>query len=967
MSIRSTASSASSAIAASSSQWGTVLARIDSLWDADAGLGAHELIRQHIEGARVDADSLFLLDLLFREGRLLAALNHPLEAEPVLREGMLLADALNEPLLCRACLRWLGVAYIGRGRLEEVLNSFEHLLRLAQESGDRYHEGYAWMGLAYYDWRKGRAGDAREKYTRSVHLFRELGQVRGELWALTGLNNALTMLGAYDEALDGNRRIIDMGRESGSREVEALGHNNLGVLLFSLGDPGEALSHFQQAAELQEQRGNRRDAIIAGQNVCICEIALGRTREASRRLRYLLETSRESGYVDVQVGLLKELAYAHLQQGDRRTAARMFREALSLLDVLTPKHECEILIGLSEAMAGIDSTRAALQLLHSNAAVMLELEDARIQFAFRNEMAERLLDEDFPREALEAVMVVEEHGEELGLTGYRLQALPLAARAVLALEQPDSALALLRRGVELWEVDRGLPLDPEWREQRSAAARDLFAQLTWLLLRHPTGRPREQRIREAFDVLQAYKARTLLERMLGPGGREVPGLQEAPVTLGELQADILRQGELLLDFIVGPDNSLLFACTPHECRALVLPGENELNRKLHLFHELLAARPLGPLSSADRESIASTAYNLSGLLFISCADMIADARHLIVVPDGALNLLPVSILLHGDGTGQTGIEAGDTFSSQPGDRHMVSRVPAATVLAWLRRGAGLNGDAEDHSGLILALASRSTDRGEILSGAKEEIGSLVHRYDGVTTELELATAAREEPGSGGIGAQTGVDISVGETSPTTPPADAALSAAAFAGFDIIHFAAHSTVDDQSPWRSAIHLDVGTGQSDRLHLRASEIAGWKLPARLVVLSSCESARGRILSGEGVQGLTSAFLSAGVPAVLATLWPVDDEVTVEFMTTFYEALHEGESVSAAVQRAQRTLRGRSRTAHPFYWAGFVLTGEGELHVDLITRPSMRPLWGLAVLCPLFVWLVLGVGRKKYRRAQ
>jgi tetratricopeptide (TPR) repeat protein len=904
------------------------------LWRKGAGLAAREEIRRHIELARLDADSLFLLNLLFRDGRVLSALNRPLDAEPVLHEGLRLAEALNEPFLYRACLNWVCYAHINRGRLQDVSACYDRLLRLSQDSEDRFHEGYAWMGLAYFDWKSGMASDAREKYTRSVNIFRELGNMHGELWALVGLNIALSTLGAYEEAIAGNRRIIDMGRDNGSPEIEALGHNNLGVLLYNLGDNSEAVACFQRAAELQEQNGYVREAIIAGQNVCTCEIALGRSLEASRRLGELLETSREHGYIDVEVGLLKELAYAHLQQGEHRTAARMFREALDMPDGLTPKHECEIITGLSEAMAGMDSTDAALRLLRSNAPRMLDAEDARIQFTFRNEMAERLLDGNLPDEAFEMAIFVENRGARLGLNRYRLKALPLAARASLALGEPDSAFALLRLGVELWEADRGLPLDPEWREQRGALARELFTQLTWLIVHHPPGRAREERVREAFDVLQAYKARTLLERMLGPGGREVPVLEAVPVTLAELETRILAPDELLLDFVIGSDHSLLFACTSDESRALVIPCEAELNRKLRLFYDLLAARPLGPFASADREAIAATARNLFDMLFSSCADMIAGAEHLIVVPDGVLNLLPISILFRGDGPDSIGGEAGGpssgVSSNRPDAGLSVSRIPSATILAWLRKRGKGDGDGKGPSGRILALAGRSTDRGETLTGAGEEVEILARSYSGVATQME--------PG------------------------------AALAGFDILHLATHSVANDQSPWRSAIYLDMDTERAGWSVLRASEIAGWRLPARLVVLSSCESAGGRILSGEGVQGLTSAFLSAGVPAVLATLWPVDDQVTVDFMTAFYEELNKGESVSVSVGMAQDALKRRSRTAHPFYWAGFVLTGEGGLNVDLRTNPrKWLPLWWVVVMVPFIVWLAVKYGRRKTFESQ
>jgi hypothetical protein len=315
------------------------------------------------------------------------------------------------------------------------------------------------------------------------------------------------------------------------------------------------------------------------------------------------------------------------------------------------------------------------------------------------------------------------------------------------------------------------------------------------------------------------------------------------------------------------------------------------------------------------------------MLLAPCADLIARSRHVIVIPDGILNLLPFSYLINVDMMRSAGGETGGGVEGLSCTMRTVSRAPAATVLAWLRESRG--GVVESHrsGNRVLAVAGRFSDRGESLRGARREVDLLARRYSGVVTSFLNPDILKE--------------------------------------FDILHFAAHSTADDQSPWRSAIHLDT---EDDRTALRASRIAEYKLPAGLVVLSSCESAGGRILSGEGVQGLASAFLSAGVPSVVATLWPVDDRATVEFMNAFYEALQGGESVAASLACARSAVRGRSCTSHPFYWAGFVAIGEGALHVGLRAKPLRRLLpWAVLILIPTVIWLVLSIGREKKYGAQ
>jgi CHAT domain-containing protein len=185
-------------------------------------------------------------------------------------------------------------------------------------------------------------------------------------------------------------------------------------------------------------------------------------------------------------------------------------------------------------------------------------------------------------------------------------------------------------------------------------------------------------------------------------------------------------------------------------------------------------------------------------------------------------------------------------------------------------------------------------------------------------------------------------------------------------YGVLHFATHAVIDDQHPWRSGVQID-GWRSPDPL-LRATRIASTPLTARLAVLAACESASGRALSGEGVQGLTAAFLSAGVPAVVASLWPVDDRATELLMKEFYRHLGRGLAVPAALSEAQRTLRSRSATADPFYWAGFVVIGEPTTSPALRARRLDHRLalvaLGLVVACTL-TWGTVRLARTPSRR--
>jgi CHAT domain-containing protein len=109
-----------------------------------------------------------------------------------------------------------------------------------------------------------------------------------------------------------------------------------------------------------------------------------------------------------------------------------------------------------------------------------------------------------------------------------------------------------------------------------------------------------------------------------------------------------------------------------------------------------------------------------------------------------------------------------------------------------------------------------------------------------------------------------------------------------------------------------------------NLEVHEIYGLDLArADLVVLSACQTQLGAQSAGDDVVGLNRAFIYAGAPTVVASLWTVDDEATGSFMTAFYKHLRQGQGKAAALRQAQ--LETRERYPHPYYWAAFVLTGD------------------------------------------
>jgi CHAT domain-containing protein len=150
-------------------------------------------------------------------------------------------------------------------------------------------------------------------------------------------------------------------------------------------------------------------------------------------------------------------------------------------------------------------------------------------------------------------------------------------------------------------------------------------------------------------------------------------------------------------------------------------------------------------------------------------------------------------------------------------------------------------------------------------------------------------------------------------------------------FKVLHLATHGFLDDANPMYSNVALSSGDGGREDGLLEAWEVLNMELKADLVVLSACETARGRVGGGEGMVGLTWAFFVAGVPTTVASQWKVESASTSQLMLSFHRNLKSaakdkaGFAVARALQQAEIELLHDKKYSHPFYWAGFVVMGD------------------------------------------
>jgi tetratricopeptide (TPR) repeat protein len=890
----------------------TVLARAERLFRAGSADSVLLLVAPLAARAAAAGDRRLELNARLHEAGALCVTGRLRESETAGRRAQALADAVDDSARARMAARWVAYSLLGQGRAAESAELYRALQARSLAAGDPLNEGYARIGLAYLALQAGEVTTAIDGYERAVALFARAQETVAELDAMVGLARAFALEERYDDMRRLYRRILERSGAAGLRRIEAFALNNLAVYESQSGDPGRAVTYWERSLQRLREAGDLLTLVTPVINLTVTRMELGEFDAAERQLDELAEQCARQGYGAAEAAVRVQIGVAQAGRGHLDTAERTWSQILTLA-AARAEQRAEALQKLAQSLTHRGRPVETLALLDTETPPL----QTRLAPVWRGELALERASALAAAGRCDAALAPA--GEALAIArraGFRqlaMRARLQLAGCATALGAPDSALAQLRQAQQIWEELRTVPRDPLWREQRGALGSDIHLDLARLLLQHPVDTPAAARCRAAFDLLQRFKARTLSERMLGPDAFDStrPDLH-APVSLARLQGGILGPDDLLLDFYAGETGSLVFAVRRDTCAVAMLPPRRELDRLTAFTVDLLTA-PDGPDDATGRALRARAAGRVAREIVAPIAPLLKKRTQVIVALDGALHRLPIELLLPG---------------------HTMFRVPSATVLATLRAGDGPgNDDAKPVS--VAALADLGATRERELPGATAEVDWLARHFRRVAVRADLCA-------------------------PTPKRALAELSA----GRDILHVAAHTEVFDQRPWNS--RLLVGTDDDgEPCALTAADIATLHLDTRLAVLSVCASAGGRVLSGEGVLGLTGAFFGAGARAAVVSLWPVDDIATLRLMRRFYDELAAKQTVAEALRRARERLASEPRTAHPFYWAGFVVVGDGAIVMAPERRRPAIFVWLAGVAPVLLAWPVVRALRARRRR--
>jgi CHAT domain-containing protein/tetratricopeptide (TPR) repeat protein len=803
-----------------------------------------------------------------RIGRIRAqAVNVPLD-----RSLLLLNDELDSPVVkSNPKLRLWCLAIKGSLEINSDSNSakraWTEALQIATQLGEDQWAARTTGELGVIAFLEGNTAAAVSLVGKGILSAYRTGDTASQIRLLSMLGNGFNEERRFSEALMMFQRAIATEESTPDAGFPFIAYGGEAAALSGLHRTDEATKVLQKALTVARSQENRANE--ADLLVQIGEVAMADHKVSEAKSQFT-----EAGGIAARLRMYRTLSYAMFDLAD---VERQFGDARSRSDALK---------------AGLDASRRLgdRYYLPRDLTALAEIAAAKNHFR----QADKLFGQ--AEDVLDGILINQHSFEEStaragSMSNTYLEHFRLALQ-MGNVERAFQVLERVRGRMVATQLYRRGKSDNKSPRLVSLEAKIAATQLT--LLRTDDAKERSW----------------LLEQLLGDERNLAFELNEAGLQRRDVLAKpaplktirgMLADDEVLVEYVLDEPNTFCMVISRKSTRAVPLPaGGNQIKSLTESYLSELKSRKSGDQFSRQ--------------LYTILLEPVLRAFHqsrVIVSPDGILYTLPFEAL-----------RDGNRFVVRS---KIVSYAPSASVLWRLRTEAPL----ESHRSLLAIGAvdykmvralPNTIERGSmatvIVRGLAELSGS----------RLEDLPASRDEVMTIAQIAGPNAELLLGQNA-----TESAFKKQPLSEFRVIHFAAHAAADPQYPDRAALVLGIGASTGDDGLLQVREIMRLPLKAELVTLSACDTNVGTAEGEAGVVSLEQAFLIAGARAVVASLWNVEDSSTTLLMKAFYTHLAQHEDKALALTHAKRDILEHYEGTSPYYWAPFVMVGEGSQSVS------------------------------------
>jgi CHAT domain-containing protein len=823
------------------------------------------------------------------------------------------------------------LSYLDQGRYPECVAAASTASSLFGSVGETVRRAQAWQNQAVCLWGLGRLPQAQRLLE---HARADIGpQPYPRYFISVTTNTALVdyALGRFDESLRLYNIALPVAREIQSKRDEA-------YCLYGIGLNYYALGNLEQAHDLLEQTLKIRSVALDGRGRMMTLRALATVEAEQKQLDQAVASDQEALALAVAP---YSVARIRIQQAVHMAAAGHLPEARAQLDgvlsapALDPLARGNALLQRAVLLREIGEPRAALADLAAARPSLHRLGSVADEFAANLEFARTLRTLGRPHEALAAVAralrladairlqtanpelrsqlqaplraaydlqidLLRARYEAAAAAGHDAEAQAVAADAFAAADASRAhSLADLAAQEYTPEVRRALATELDQREQ---LYRELAARSAALDSRLDGAGPHDPRARDLLaQIAELERQADLLNTRIAV--RSTPQSPAAQAGTLHVSLPAIPAGTALVAYWLGSDYAYAWVLLPKELHWVRLSSPQAIAAQATAFHDSLVR--LVDVSPEQRRKFGHALYDL---IIAPIESSLAGARLWTIIPDGALGYVPFGALREQDSVSGAFVVS----------HHDIALAPAAWMLHSNRTYA--TGQA---GGRLLLVADPVYQRDDprlknLAPPAAATAPPLDGAVAGAPDYQRLPFTAEEAAGIAAQFPPQDVDQLLG-----LEATRARLLALDLSRYRFIHIATHAHVDARDPQLSALVLgsyDVDGNLVDGA-VRVADLSQQRLSAAVAVFSACDTALGREAPGEGLLGISSTVLARGARAVVASLWPVSDEIAARLMTEFYRhLLRESMSAPAALGAAMRSVVSRDGSTDPSLWAAF-----------------------------------------------
>jgi CHAT domain-containing protein/Tfp pilus assembly protein PilF len=882
---------------------------------------------------------------LYQKGQLREAVNNWIEAQKIY-EG--LGDVEGR----MNALTNIGRFYYRLGQYTEALHYHEQALEIARKIGDVAGEAYALGNIGRFYYSLGQYTEALRYYQQALEIARKIGDVAVEAAILTNIGVVYKSLGQYSEDLRYHQQALEIARKIGAMEVEEKALTNIGLVYGSLGQYTEALRYHQQALEIARKIGDVAGEAGSLNNIGVVYGSLGQYAKALEYYRGSLEIAHKIGDVAGEARSFTNIGVVYYSLRQYSEAIKPIQESIKIgqeIGNLETVWRGHLLLGMTlwrsgkewEAISSYEKGVATIEKLYSYTT------------GFKEEERSSMIGEKsyVYKEFIE--LLLELHRKQ-PTKGYDREAFRISEKSKSRTFQELMAKAgakIALSGDETFKKMIG-------KEQQ------LIGKLTNLrsLFTKEMSKPEKERNQEVIDSLKSQISKTdkslidLEKESEAQYPRYADLKRPKSLTVEELQAT-LKSDETVISYAVGKDKIAAFVITKKSFKFIEInTSQEELSKLIRRFRRGLEdVREIKDLEKFKPE----VAYELYQKIFHPLSSVLKGVTKLYISSDGILYTLPFEALVDKEINEKAFDEARERggiylleYSSLHYliDTYTITYLPSVSVLYSLRK-YEKPGYGKWSKPLIAFADPIFSEEEKDKVQEKVEVKGKEVKQKGISQETELTVqiltrstgneklerlkeSAQEAEAISKELKSKKEDIYLREKASEDNVYRIYLKNTRY-----ILFSTHGLLGGDfsgvaEPALALTLIDNPPGRDGFLTM--SEVLGLDLNSELIILSACNtSGKGdKAGSGEGFVGLTRSFMYAGGKSLLVTHWSVESEAARDLMVNTMRLMRvktKPEALREAKLKMKKSIRQRGNEkislSHPFFWAPFVLVGEGK----------------------------------------